>query len=80
MFELYPIPDVEISSIKALVNELLKDIKDIFCDLVGKSVGLSYSWSCCAGGWRFESGPWHNSRSFPSNQETGKVCSAEYAI
>ena len=39
--------------------------------LVGKSVGLSYSWSCCAGDLRFESRPWHYSRAsffYPTRQ------------
>ena len=49
-------------------------------DLMGFSVGLSYSWSCCAGGgWRFESRLSQYSRSsFSSNQATGKVFSPDY--
>jgi len=51
------------------------------CGLVGKSVGLSFSWSCCAGGRRFESRPWHYRwGSFSSNQATGKVFSAESIV
>jgi len=48
---------------------------------VGENVGLSYSWSCCTEGRRFEFRPWNYSMgSSSSNQATGKVFSAEYAI
>jgi len=37
--------------------------------------------ACCAGNWRFESQPWHYSRRmFSSEQVTGKIFSAEYAV
>ena len=57
------------------------DRSDRLYGLVGKSVGFSYPWSCCAEGRRFESRLRHYSRRrFSSNQTTGKAFSSEHAI